>query len=67
MVMSVCAWAGSRSRSGRARLSRISSMYAASNASAVKAAEPMANPLPVAAVVLPSESSASMRSRTCGG
>ena len=32
----------------------------------MSAAEPMAKPLPVAAVVLPSESSMSVRSRTCG-
>ena len=41
--------------------------YAASKASAVNAAEPIANPLPVAAVVLPSESSISVRSLTSGG
>ena len=43
-----------------------SSMYEASRASAVSAAEPIANPLPVAAVVLPSASSASVRWRTFG-
>ena len=36
------------------------------SASDVSTAEPMAKPLPVAAVVLPSESSASVRSRTSG-
>ena len=36
-------------------------------ARAVSAAEPMAKPLPMAAVVLPTESSASVRSRTSGG
>ena len=41
--------------------------YAASSASAVSAAEPIAKPLPVAAVVLPSESSMSVRSRTNAG
>ena len=44
----------------------ISSMYEASRARAVKAAEPMAKPLPVAAVVLPSASSTSVRWRTSG-
>ena len=39
-------------------------MYAAINASAVSAAEPIANPFPVAAVVFPNESSASVLSRT---
>ena len=38
--------------------------YDARSARAVKAAEPMAKPLPVAAVVFPSESSMSVRSRT---
>ena len=33
----------------------------------MSAAEPMAKPLPIAAVVLPSASSASVRSRTSGG
>ena len=42
------------------------SEYAAIRASAVSTADPMAKPLPVAAVVLPSESSASVRSRTSG-
>ena len=42
----------------------ISSTYEASRARAVKAALPMANPLPVAAVVLPNASSASVRWRT---
>ena len=41
--------------------------YAAMSASAVSAAEPMAKPLPVAAVVLPRESRESVRSRTSGG
>ena len=45
----------------------LSSMKLASSAIAVSAAEPIANPLPVAAVVLPSESSASVRWRTSGG
>ena len=36
------------------------------SASAVRAAEPTANPLAMAAVVLPSESSASVTSRTDG-
>ena len=44
----------------------IVSAYAASKARDVRAAEPMANPLPVAAVVLPRESRASVRSRTSG-
>jgi len=44
-----------------------SSIYAAKSAIAVKAAEPMAKPLPVAAVVLPSISSSSVRLRTSGG
>ena len=43
---------------------RISSMYAARSAKAVRAAEPIANPLPVAAVVLPSASRASVLLRT---
>ena len=43
---------------------RISSMYDASSARPVSAAEPMANPFPVAAVVLPNESRASVRLRT---
>ena len=42
-------------------------MKAAVNASAVIAAEPMAKPLPVAAVVLPKLSRASVRSRTSSG
>ena len=42
----------------------ISSTYEASNARPVNAAEPIAKPLPVAAVVLPKESSASVRLRT---
>ena len=37
------------------------------SASAVSAAEPMAKPLPIAAVVLPSESSASVSRRTSAG
>ncbi len=40
--------------------------YSAIRASAVRAAEAMANPLPVAAVVLPSESRASVRFLTSG-
>lgn len=42
-------------------------MKFAMKASAVSAAEPMAKPLPVAAVVLPKESSASVRSRASSG
>ena len=41
--------------------------YAASRAKEVRAAEPMANPLPVAAVVFPKASRASVRSRTSAG
>ena len=41
--------------------------YAAKSASAVSAAEPMANPLPIAAVVLPMASSLSVILRTSGG
>ena len=40
--------------------------YAANNAKDVKAAEAIANPLPVAAVVLPTESKISVRSLTIG-
>ena len=40
--------------------------YAENSASAVNAAEPIANPLPIAAVVLPSESSLSVIERTSG-
>ena len=40
------------------------SVYDTIRASAVKAAEPIAKPFPVAAVVFPSESSASVRLRT---
>ncbi len=43
-----------------------SSIYEANKAKPVKAAEPMAKPLPVAAVVLPNESRASVRLRTSG-
>ena len=39
---------------------------AANNARDVSAAEPIANPLPVAAVVFPSASNASVRCRTSG-
>ena len=42
-------------------------MKAANRANAVKAAEPMANPLPIAAVVLPTASSLSVRLRTSSG
>ena len=42
-------------------------MKAANNASAVSAAEPIANPLPIAAVVLPTASSLSVLSRTSFG
>ena len=42
-------------------------LKAAINARAVKAADPIAKPFPVAAVVLPSESSASVRSLTSAG
>ena len=42
----------------------ISSIYEESRARAVRAAEPIANPYPVAAVVLPNESSASVLTRT---
>ena len=42
----------------------ISSTYEASKAKAVSAALPMANPLPVAAVVLPNASRASVRCLT---
>ena len=45
----------------------VASEYAAMRARAVRTAEPIAKPFPVAAVVLPSESSASVRSRTSGG
>jgi hypothetical protein len=41
--------------------------YAARSARAVNAVELIAKPFPVAAVVFPSESSASVRSRTSGG
>jgi hypothetical protein len=41
--------------------------YAAISASAVRTADPIAKPLPVAAVVFPSESSASVLSRTSSG
>ena len=44
----------------------ISSMYDARRAKAVSAALPMANPLPVAAVVFPNASKASVRLRTSG-
>ncbi len=40
---------------------------AANNARAVKAAEPIANPFPIAAVVFPAESSASVLVLTCFG
>ena len=40
--------------------------YAAISANDVNTADPMAKPLPVAAVVFPSESKASVRSRTSG-
>ena len=40
---------------------------AANNANAVKAAEPIAKPLPIAAVVLPTASSLSVLSRTSFG
>ncbi len=40
---------------------------AANRANEVKAAEAIANPLPVAAVVLPTASKLSVRSRTSGG
>ena len=39
-------------------------VYAAKSASAVKAADPIANPLPTAAVVFPIESSSSVMART---
>ena len=38
--------------------------YDTNSASAVRAADPIANPLPIAAVVLPTESSLSVMSRT---
>ena len=41
-------------------------MYAANKAKAVNAADAIANPLPIAAVVLPTASSLSVRSRTSG-
>ena len=44
-----------------------SSIYAATRARAVRAAEPIAKPLPVAAVVLPSPSRASVLSLTSSG
>jgi hypothetical protein len=40
-------------------------VYAEKRARDTRAAEPMAKPLPMAAVVLPAASSASVRSRTC--
>ena len=40
---------------------------AAIRPNAAKAADPMANPFPIAAVVFPIESSASVRSRTSDG
>ena len=43
------------------------SLNAEKSAKAVRAAEPIANPLPIAAVVFPALSSASVRSRTCLG
>ena len=43
------------------------SLNAANNASEVKAAEPIANPLPIAAVVFPTASSLSVLSRTSFG
>ena len=48
------------------KLNLISSKYAASRAKAVNAALPIANPLPVAAVVLPTASNSSVRCRTSG-
>ena len=42
----------------------IVAVYAANNAREVKAAEPIANPLPTAAVVFPIESSSSVIART---
>ena len=42
-------------------------MKAANSASAVRAAEPMAKPFPMAAVVLPTASSLSVRPRTSLG
>ena len=42
-------------------------MKAPNNASDTSAAEPMAKPLPIAAVVLPAASSASVLSRTADG
>jgi len=44
-----------------------SSIYEANKAMAVRAAEPMANPLPMAAVVLPTASSMSVLFRTPSG
>ena len=45
----------------------VCTMKAAKSANAVKAAEPIANPLPIAAVVFPTASSLSVRSRTSFG
>ena len=42
-------------------------MKAANNANAVKAADPIANPLPIAAVVLPTASNLSVRCLTSLG
>ena len=42
-------------------------MNAANRANAVRAADPIANPLPIAAVVFPTASSSSVRFRTSGG
>ena len=43
-----------------------SSIYEANNAKAVRAADPIANPFPVAAVVFPNESRASVLFLTSG-
>ena len=45
----------------------VTSAYDAKRARAVRAAEPIANPLPIAAVVLPTESSLSVISLTLSG
>ena len=45
----------------------VCTIYAEKRARAVNAAEPIANPLPIAAVVLPTASNLSVRSRTSLG
>ena len=48
-------------------VSPVTAVYDANSASEVSAADPIANPLPIAAVVLPTESSLSVISLTSGG